>query len=890
MTRAKSFWLYALTGLFLAASSHPVTAGHGDRNPRKPAPLAAPAAAPTTIVATAGTGRAFVEWAPVAGAQGYRVFRAVAGVWGADPVATVSRPRFNNYQLVNGAAHAYKVAAFNRGGMGPLSGVVSVTPLAPPTRLDAVAGDKQVTLTWLPSTGATSYVVYRGLSWDQLLPVAKGLAATKFVDTGLANGKRYIYRLRALAPNSESRRSAAAAAKPAVPRLAAAPANLVVSAGSGYVKLTWNSVAGATSYAVYRTTTGAFSTTPLVVVTTPYFKNEGLTNGTAYSYRVAARNGGGDGPFSTVVTATPQAPPAAPTGLTATGGDRMVTLAWTPVAGATAYRVYRATTSGAQGTMPLGPDVTTSAAVDSAVINGVAYFYKVTAMRGTVESVRSTEASAVPEGVPAPPDAETLSAFRLLRQSTWGPKPGDVDRVKAMGAAAFLDEQLGQAPSVYPDALYDQSVEVAQEHFMSLALNGPDQLRQRVAWALHKIWVVSAVEIPNSRAIVPYYRLMMAGAFGNYRDLMRAVTLNPAMGRYLNMLNNRSQSVTGVAPNENYPRELMQLFALGTARLNADGTPMTDGTGAPLPSYTEDDVKALARIMTGWTFGDGNPGTIPTGLSSENYRVPMERVERYHDRTAKTFLGEDFPANVNGDVELERALDVVFNHPNVAPFVSRQLIQQLVTSNPSPGYVADIAAVFGAPGTPGRGDLAAVVRAILLHPEATAMTATSGKLSEPVLYVTSMVRALNASVTDHPFMSDLTAQMGQRVFYPGSVFSYFSPGYRVRGTGTPPLGGPEFQILTSVTSLERVNFAAALLGGHFGTDVTFSWDPFTTRAADATALVDYVNLTFMGGRMSATTRAEIMAAVRAVPVTSTRERARTALYLTLVSAQGQVDN
>jgi hypothetical protein len=183
-----------------------------------------------------------------------------------------------------------------------------------------------------------------------------------------------------------------------------------------------------------------------------------------------------------------------------------------------------------------------------------------------------------------------------------------------------------------------------------------------------------------------------------------------------------------------------------------------------------------------------------------------------------------------------------------------------------------------------------VVRAILTHPEAATMTDTSGKLSEPVLFVASMVRGLNATVTDHPFMSDLTAQMGQRVFYPGSVFSYYSPGYRVRGTGTPPLGGPEFQILTSVTALERVNFAAALLGGHFGTDVTFNWDPFTSKAADPGALVEFVNVSFMGGRMSAAMRGEIVTAVGAVPASKPIERARTALYLTLAAAQGQVDN
>ena len=157
---------------------------------------------------------------------------------------------------------------------------------------------------------------------------------------------------------------------------------------------------------------------------------------------------------------------------------------------------------------------------------------------------------------------------------------------------------------------------------MSLALTGPDQLRQRVAWALHKIWVVSAVEADAAPGIVTYQRLFLHGAFGNYRDLMHAVTLNPAMGRYLTMLNNRSQAVTGAPANENYAREVMQLFTIGTSKLNPDGTPIIGAGGVPAPTYTQDDVKALARIFTGWTFGDGNPATSPTGLATANFKGP----------------------------------------------------------------------------------------------------------------------------------------------------------------------------------------------------------------------------------------------------------------------------
>jgi uncharacterized protein (DUF1800 family) len=487
-------------------------------------------------------------------------------------------------------------------------------------------------------------------------------------------------------------------------------------------------------------------------------------------------------------------------------------------------------------------------------------------------------------------DAATQDAYRVLQQSTWGPTLAAVERVKQIGAAAFIDEQLAMAPSVYPDSLLTQSLEVSQEHFMQLALTGPDQLRQRVAWALHKIWVASAVEVPSTRAILTYYRLLMTGAFGNYRDLMRAITLNPAMGRYLNMLNNQSQQATGFPANENYARELMQLFTLGLTALNPDGTPQVDANGVPVPAYTEQDVAALARILTGWTFGDGDPATIPRQLARENYGVPMEVVLTLHDYSPKTFLGHAIPGGQTPQQDLEQALDILFQHPNIGPFVSRQLIQQLVMSNPSPAYVAAIAAVFNGGS---RGDLAAVVRAILLHPEAASAQATAGKLSEPVLFVISPLRAFGATVADYPFMSTMAETLGQRVFYPPSVFSYFSPGYRVRGTAVGnglPLGGPEFQILTSVTALERANYVGYLLNGNFGTNVTIDYTQFNARAGDPGALVDYCNLVFMGGRMSTSERDVVVGAVRASSTNaSVTERVRTAIYLSLVIAQSQVD-
>jgi uncharacterized protein (DUF1800 family)/fibronectin type 3 domain-containing protein len=856
-----------------------------------PTAAPAPAVPPASLTATGGDARVVLSWQAVSGAAGYLIFRSTDGTWSTLPLAVVSATTYTNTGLTNGTLYTYRVAAYDAAGTGPQSGDVSARPLASPKGLKAIGGDTQISLSWQASTGATSYVVFRSTSdLDSTFSTIVEVSTLSWLDSGLTNGTKYFYRVRALASGGASDLSEKMSAAPVEAPPSSAPANLVAQPFNARIVLTWSSVAGATSYRVFRTTTGAFDRVPIATVTTPTFTNTGLTNGTAYAYRVAARNAGGDGPFSATATATPIAAPPAPAAIRATGGDGRISVKWAPAPGATHYNVYRGTSSNGQAATPIASGLAITEFVDT-VANGPTYYYKVTATNVGGESPRSAEASSAGDGPPSVVDAATQAAHRLLRHATWGPRSSDVDQVKSIGAAAFIDQQLSMGPSAYPDTLMTMPLEVAQEHFMQLALTAPDQLRQRVAWALHKIWVVSAVEVPSARAIVTYYRLLMSGAFGNYRDLMRAITLNPAMGRYLNMLNNRSLHVTGVPPNENYARELLQLFTLGVARLNPDGTPMLDASGMPIPAYTEADVAELARILTGWTFGDGDPATVPATLARENYGVPMEPVPAYHDPAAKVFLGQTFTAHQTASQDVDQALDILFNHPNVGPFISRQLIQQLVTSNPSPGYVAAVTAVFNNPGA--RGDLAAVVRAILLHPEASAPTATSGKLAEPVLFVVAPLRAMGATVTDHPFMSEYAEALGQKVFYPPSVFSYFSPGFRVRGTGIgngPPLGGPEFQVLTSVTAMERANYIGSLIAGYFGTNVTIDFTPFTTRAADPAALVDYCNLLFLGGRMSPEERAVIIAAVRGASTSGDAvERVRTALYLTLVIAQSQVD-
>ena len=664
-------------------------------------------------------------------------------------------------------------------------------------------------------------------------------------------------------------------------------------AGNARVTLTWSAVAGATSYRVFRTTNGTFTTTPIATVSTATYTNTGLVNGTAYSYLVTARDGAGDGPASAVVVATPAPAPAAPSTITAVGGDHQVTVSWSSVPTATGYNVYRSLTSGSYSSTPTATLLSgTTTFADTALENGPLYYYTVIATNGAGNSPRSSQASAYTEPPLLVVDAQTLAAFRLLRQATWGTRPDDVDHVKLIGRDAFIDEQFAAPASVYPDSLLTLTIDDAQQQVVRLALTGPDQLRQRVAWALHKIWVASAADPAAAAGMVAYQRLFLQYAFGNYRDLMQAVTLNPAMGHYLTMLNNRSQAVTGAPANENYARESMQLFTIGTTKLNADGSPVLGAGGVPVSAYTQDDVTALARIFTGWTFGDGNAATSPTGLATTNYNVPMEPVAAYHDTGAKTFLGVSFAAGASALDDLNHALDVLFSQSSMGPFVASQLIKELVTSNPSATYVQDVAAVFANNGSGVRGDLGAVVRAILVHPEAGAPGSNSGRLEEPLLFVTSLLRTLDAITPDLKLLVDRMTDMGEKVLYPPSVFSYFAPNFPVRGTvggDGLPLSGPEFQILTSLTAVERANFVAQVLGGLFGDSVLFDNTPFTSRARDAAALVDYCNLVVMGGRMTAQERTEIIAAVRALAITSLTERSRTALYLTVVIAQSQVD-
>ena len=399
------------------------------------------------LTATTGSTRVTLTWQAVSGATGYRVFRATMGFWQDTPIATVSQPTFVNLGLTSGTPYTFKVAAFNSAGAGPLSGDVNATPMAPPTDFAAAAGDRRVTLTWMPSAGAWSYNVLRSTSTSEgsFVPVVTNLMALGFYDLGLTNGTKYYYRVSAIAPEGSSSLTAMVSATPLPPPPSSPPANLVAAPGNARVTLTWSAVDAATSYRIFRSTTGVFDTVPIATVTTTTFLNTGLTNGTAYFYRVVGRGMGGDGPPADV-TATPLGIPAAPVGVTAAAGDRQVTLAWTLTATASGYKVYRGTRSGQQSSTPVatiaGPPF-----IDTDVENGPTYYYKVTAINVGGESPRSTRGERHARGPAARRRCRDHGGVPPPASGDVGSASGDVEHVKEVGADAFLAEQFA-APRV----------------------------------------------------------------------------------------------------------------------------------------------------------------------------------------------------------------------------------------------------------------------------------------------------------------------------------------------------------------------------------------------------------------------------------------------------------
>lgn len=565
-----------------------------------------------------------------------------------------------------------------------------------------------------------------------------------------------------------------------------------------------------------------------------------------------------------------------------------------------------------------------------------------------------------PADPPLVPDTFTgpatdADAVRFLEQAAWGPTAADLAHVKAVGFVAYLNEQFS-APvtnpakgSNYPDLIFpldDQatacptsspgdpnynqtvcnrdnfSIYPLQRNFYSSALYGPDQLRQRVAFALNQILVISgASEVNRPSWVTVHLQALDRNAFGNYRTLLQDVTLTPAMGEYLDM-----RLSTRTSPNENFAREILQLFSIGTAVLNADGTPQLDSQGMPAASYSQTQVNEFTRVFTGWNF---NPTVLGTGIT--NWRDPMvPRGGTNHDFNSKTLLNglvtptcssASGAANVAcAQADLTLALDNIFNHSNVGPFIGKQLIQHLVTSNPSPAYVERVARVFnndcsglypqGCANV--RGNLKLVVQAILLDPEARGDVKTDpnyGKLREPAQYINDFLRAFNVKSFDktstsdgvlgNRSTSDFAGTLDQPIFQSPTVFSYYQPGYEVPGT---KILGPAFGILSTSTTLRRANDINTLVYSGVATNTTptvaspdrprgtsIDLANLEALAGNPADVADALKSLLLHGTMSTSMRNSLITAMNAINdanlTTRNQKRARVAVYLAATSSQ-----
>jgi uncharacterized protein (DUF1800 family) len=490
-------------------------------------------------------------------------------------------------------------------------------------------------------------------------------------------------------------------------------------------------------------------------------------------------------------------------------------------------------------------------------------------------------------------------ADRILEQTTFGPTSALVTQVQIQGLQNFLNAQYTLPVTPYPDPVAMESgLTSVQNRYFVVNLTAQDQLRQRVAFALSQIFVVGGDKVNDPTGYTNYLRLLENDAFTNYRQIMGDVTLSPAMGHWLDMVNNGKPNVAaGDHANENYARELMQLFTLGTAMLNPDGSVQLDSNNIPIPSYSQDQVEAFARAYTGWTY-PLTPGNTQQTYNPSYWVGPMVAVDSNHDMLAKQLLqysgasgGGMLPAGQSSVQDLNGALDNIFNHPNVGPFVCSELIQHLVTSNPSPAYVQRVAAVFANNGSGVRGDMKAVITAILMDTEArrgddpATAVATDGHLQEPILLITGLLRAFDAT-SDGSSLSFYASNMGQNPLFSPSVFNFYSPSYVIPGT---TMLGPEFQILTTATSLNRVNWINSFAFGTFGGgSVDFS--SYAAQATNPGTLVDSLNALLMHGSMSSDMKSAIVTAIQAVPAGSTQasQQAKTAIYLVGSSSQYQV--
>jgi uncharacterized protein (DUF1800 family) len=443
------------------------------------------------------------------------------------------------------------------------------------------------------------------------------------------------------------------------------------------------------------------------------------------------------------------------------------------------------------------------------------------------------------------PEVEVSSdrdAMRLLIQATYGPRPEDFRYFQSMGAAAWFEEQLALPQSNWLDTYRKwrtywaeqgrPNVSPDQETFWDVTLNVDDQLRQRMILAWSELFVISTTSgLDGYRdAAHSYLDTLGAHAFGNFRDLLEAVTKHAAMGLYLNMLANQKEDAElNIRPDENYAREVMQLFTIGLKELNQDGSPKQDAMGAVIETYTSDTIREYAKVFTGWHLRGTTPEYWPSALAilaevEEKAVFPMEPVEEYHQKTEKTLLRDYYvPAGQMAEQDLKVALDSLFYHPNLAPFISKFLIQRFVTSNPSPAYIGRVGAVFNDDGTGTRGNLTAVITAVLFDQEARKSPGlkdeTFGKFKEPLLRATHIFRMFDAATTgDNVPLFGFERSFGQFILRSRSVFNFFQPDFSPIGEFKERgLAAPEKQIINEGTIVRLLNQIGHMIQYSFGT-------------------------------------------------------------------------
>jgi uncharacterized protein (DUF1800 family) len=504
------------------------------------------------------------------------------------------------------------------------------------------------------------------------------------------------------------------------------------------------------------------------------------------------------------------------------------------------------------------------------------------------------------------------NAARFLTQATFGiTSSQEIQTVRDYGVDAWLAKQFSLPAPSHMEYLNQQAPrtqngkpvdEMAYEAIWQQWLYSPAQLRARMSFALSQIFVISNVA-PDLRpeAMASYMDMLNRNAFGNYRQLLEEVTLHPAMGYYLNMIESEKEDPDkGTHPNENYAREVLQLFSIGLVQLNLDGTPKKDVDGKAIPTYNEDVVKGFAKAFSGWSFG-GRDTTKANmfGGGDENWTIPMQAWASKHSTATKLLLdGKTLSAGQTPQQDLSAALDSIANHPNVAPFISRRLIQRFVTSNPTPAYIQRVATIFENNGAGVRGDLRAVVTTILTDVEArdpaSVTTAVYGKQREPVIRFANMLRALNAkSASGHNeihYLDSADNALGQSPLLSPSVFNFFSPDFKSPGEiSAAGMVAPEFQSTTETTMVGGLNFFAKLIReggyGYKENQLKLEFSLFDDVAGDANALIDRINLLFMNQGMTQSTRTSMMRAINSIDVKSKTERIRAALTLASIAPE-----